>query len=124
MKKKKGFTLIELLIGLILLIILVTGLNMLITYSLKTLKLNELRMEKLPEVNGALEHLRSLDFNDSCLSIGSHSCNVACCGNYTSDIKYKVDSLSPDLIKITVWEKINYNNYNGTITLSVYKGKE
>ena len=116
----KGFTLVELIIALLLILILATGLNMFLTLYLKKIKLYKEKMELLPKINGALEYLKNLEFNNStCLNPGTHNCTLSCCGFELENVIYTVEKHNSLELK-----KISIKDTKFDISFTVYKRKE
>jgi len=115
----KGFTLVELIIALLLILILATGLNMFLTLYLKKIKLYKEKMELLPKINGALEYLKNLEFNSTCLNPGTHNCTLSCCGFELENVIYTVEKHNSLELK-----KISIKDTKFDISFTVYKRKE
>ncbi|OMH41340.1 type IV pilus modification PilV family protein [Desulfurobacterium indicum] len=127
--KKEGFTLIETLIAMAIFTIAMLGIGMLIIFNIKYSKINQEREAALYKANKVLEHLVSLNYTDSCLTVGiDETCNNdpdTCCDGFSGDanIEWIVENgVDPNTKKIKVISSFSYQNYHGNVTLEYIKG--
>lgn len=73
LNKRDGFTLIEVLVAMFISVIAVSSTYKLLTYSRDILRSSSNRLEALNSTRGAIEYLRTLDFNADELDVGNHS---------------------------------------------------
>ena len=126
---RKGFTIIEAVVAMAIFAIAILGIGALLVFNIKYSKINEEREVALYKANKVLEHLISLNYTDSCLTIGTDATcendTGLCCDGFAGDknMRWIVNSgTSPDTKKIAVIATFNYQNYTGNITLNYIKG--
>lgn len=70
---KAAFTLVEVMVAMFISVIAVSSTYMLLTYSRDLLRSSSNRIEAFNNARGALEYLRTLEFDSSELNIGNHA---------------------------------------------------
>ncbi|MDF7800454.1 prepilin-type N-terminal cleavage/methylation domain-containing protein [Pontiellaceae bacterium B1224] len=98
--QKAAFTLIEVLIAMFVSVMAVSSTYLLLTYSRDILRSSSNRIDALNNTRGAIEHLRTLEFDSDELKTGTHSLTLE--NGQTFSYNVAVYESEDDLKQITV----------------------
>lgn len=107
LKTKQGFTLVEAMVSIFISAIVFTGAFSIIHYSLSIMRSTAHWKSALHEARTATEYLRTLEFNDTELSTGTHSTTLS---NYGFDFQYTVTAVSGSLTEKIIVVQTSWTN--------------
>jgi len=120
---RSGATLVETLVSLVIVLLVLISFYTFSIFILKSKRKSLEREDAFLKAQILINYLQALDYDDSCLNVGTHSCkNNDCCFSFKNDtaVSYKVQTKSSGLKEICVESRYNSNK----VKLCILKGKE